>query len=248
MSAQSLIIAGASLATLKDHAGALARPGDQIIWIDEHPNKAGTSTGIYIEDIRELHFAVRAAPPDGETLAVISDAAAMTQQAQNALLKLLEEPRDKLRLILCTKTPELLLDTVRSRCHLTPIGPSGTGTVDLPDATAARIRFMANGSLDETQKLAANAKYFDSRTALFEQAKRFIGSSAYERAAIVAKVATNRAAAMQFIDACLIIYHTLLKTRYSDTMREETDRLLIVYQNLEHNTNAKLQLLHFVIQ
>ena len=107
---------------------------------------------------------------------------------------------------------------------------------------------MANNDVDEMKKLATNAKYYDSRTGLFEQAKLFIGSSAYQRTAIIGKVATNRAAAIEFIDACLVIYRTLLKTRYSETMREEAERLLTTYAALQHNTNAKLQLLNFVVQ
>lgn len=248
MTTQSIIVTGAPLATLKAHAESLAAPGDRLLWIDEHPSKTGTSSGIYIEDVRELQVAVRAAPSRGRIVVVFADAATMTHQAQNALLKLLEEPHEQLQLILCTQHPSHLLDTVRSRCRVVFAAKPGMETVQLPADRAARIQFMAHGDTEEARKLATNTKYFDSRTALFEQAKRFVGSRTYERVAIITKVATSRTAALEFIDACLVIYHTLLKTRYSDTMRQEVERLLATYSDLQHNTNAKLQLLNFVVQ
>lgn len=50
-------------------------------------------------------------------VAIIEPANAMTNQAQNALLKTLEEPPSGVHLILVADEPERLLPTVRSRCQ-----------------------------------------------------------------------------------------------------------------------------------
>jgi DNA polymerase III subunit delta' len=47
---------------------------------------------------------------------LISDAHLMNEEAQNALLKNLEEPPEGIIFILCTPFPNLLRDTIRSRC------------------------------------------------------------------------------------------------------------------------------------
>lgn len=47
---------------------------------------------------------------------IIESADMMNPSAQNALLKILEEPPRHVRFILTAETPSLLLDTVRSRC------------------------------------------------------------------------------------------------------------------------------------
>ncbi len=47
---------------------------------------------------------------------LISDAHMMNEEAQNALLKNLEEPPDGIVFILCTPYPNLLRETIRSRC------------------------------------------------------------------------------------------------------------------------------------
>lgn len=54
---------------------------------------------------------------------VIDPADAMNVQAQNALLKTLEEPPDDTVLVLVSATPDELLPTIRSRCLRVPFGP-----------------------------------------------------------------------------------------------------------------------------
>lgn len=68
---------------------------------------------------------------------IIRDAQTLNQSAQNAILKLLEEPPGGACFILCADNAAALLDTVRSRC----VEWSGTASADtVEDAeTAARI-------------------------------------------------------------------------------------------------------------
>jgi DNA polymerase III delta prime subunit len=54
----------------------------------------------------------------GAKVYIIRDADCMNMQAQNAFLKLLEEPPASARFVLCAENPEKLLPTVRSRCLL----------------------------------------------------------------------------------------------------------------------------------
>ncbi len=54
---------------------------------------------------------------------LISDAHLMNDESQNALLKNLEEPPAGIIFILCTPYPNLLRETIRSRCWLIPFQP-----------------------------------------------------------------------------------------------------------------------------
>ena len=56
-------------------------------------------------------------------IAVVEDAERMNEDAQNALLKLLEEPPPRTVLVLCAGEEEALLPTVRSRCTKVRLGP-----------------------------------------------------------------------------------------------------------------------------
>lgn len=78
----------------------------------------GDSRAIKIDQVRRLmDFCARTAHYDGARLALIAPAEALNRNAQNALLKTLEEPGEGLVLILVSHQPSLLLPTVRSRCQ-----------------------------------------------------------------------------------------------------------------------------------
>ncbi|MCP4250362.1 MAG: DNA polymerase III subunit [bacterium] len=87
---------------------------------------------------------------------IIREADRITIQAQNALLKTLEEPPDTTFLILLVSSLDRLLPTTRSRCHLTPFGALPTQFIvdelsrrvaDIPPERAALVARFSAGSL-----------------------------------------------------------------------------------------------------
>jgi len=79
---------------------------------------------IKIEPIRDLSYKLALLPYDGKRkIAVIDDAHLMTQEASNALLKVLEEPKSGTHLILITDNPHRLLPTISSRAQKISFGP-----------------------------------------------------------------------------------------------------------------------------
>ncbi len=79
---------------------------------------------IRVDRIRSLQEQFRYAPVEGRfRVALIDDADRMNPQAQNALLKTLEEPPAGRILILVSARPSVLLPTVRSRCRRIRFGP-----------------------------------------------------------------------------------------------------------------------------
>jgi len=72
---------------------------------------------ITVDQIRELKRDVPVIPNDSEKKAyIVRDAGAMNINAQNAFLRILEEPPAHAVFILSTDNPAALLPTVRSRC------------------------------------------------------------------------------------------------------------------------------------
>ena len=75
-------------------------------------------TAISIDDIRELQERLGFLPYEGKRKAVlITGAEAMTTEAANAFLKILEEPSPTTNFILTTDRPNALLSTILSRCQ-----------------------------------------------------------------------------------------------------------------------------------
>jgi len=70
-----------------------------------------------IDDAREIIAIANVAPIGGKCRVIIYDEAhKLTNEAQNALLKVLEDTPETTYFILCSTDPEKLLKTIRSRC------------------------------------------------------------------------------------------------------------------------------------
>lgn len=95
------------------------------------PRGAGSPSGprdlrsfVLVDQIRELSRVAALAPRYGARRVIIIDPAdRMNHEAQNALLKTLEEPPARCVLLLVAARPQLLLPTVRSRCFAVGFGP-----------------------------------------------------------------------------------------------------------------------------
>jgi DNA polymerase-3 subunit delta' len=115
----------------------------------------GASRSLPIERIRELIAWTGArAFRRGRKVAVLRDAERMTEEAQNALLKTLEEPPPGTVLLLVSSRPAKLLETVRSRCRLVrfrPLGREETQSVlerrpEVPPGESAALAVLSGGS------------------------------------------------------------------------------------------------------
>jgi DNA polymerase-3 subunit delta' len=83
---------------------------------------------VLVDQIRELSRVAALAPRQSARRVIVIDPAdRMNHEAQNALLKTLEEPPPRCVLILVAARHQLLLPTVRSRCFAVGFGPLRTG-------------------------------------------------------------------------------------------------------------------------
>jgi DNA polymerase III delta' subunit len=89
----------------------------------------------------------------GARVAIVEQAHRLNEDAQNALLKMLEEPPPGVTIVLCADDEECLLPTVRSRCVRVRLGAVGgreierwLGELGVADAPrAARLARLADG-------------------------------------------------------------------------------------------------------
>ena len=145
---------------------------------------------IKVDDVREIIRAVGYAPLEAPIRVVlIEDAHRLNNQATNALLKTLEEPPAHTVFFLTTPDPELILQTVRSRCQLVRFSP-------LPKAKLIKrldaheqdqvhsIATFAEGSIERAkelltspEKLALRAEACDVLLELWEACPRISSRS-----------------------------------------------------------------------
>jgi len=98
---------------------------------------------ISVEQIRDIVAGAGMRPYEGRTKVFIIDPAeALSPSGSNSLLKTLEEPARDTVFVLLTKSPDLLLPTIRSRCQQIYIGGAVETDLELAaEIVAALTRF-----------------------------------------------------------------------------------------------------------
>ncbi len=133
-----------------------------------HPDvlavEAGDGGSITVDAVRGAMGQARYRPFEGQRRVIVIDGAdQLGPQAQNALLKTLEEPPDASQFVLVTARPDLLFATVRSRCQRLAFGQLGMAEVtdvlqrDLgrDESTALASAASAGGSVGHAVRLAS---------------------------------------------------------------------------------------------
>jgi len=118
------------LAVPPDHTvsrliSALTHPDVLLIRRPWDPERKRVRTVVVVDEVRRLRsfFSQHASSNGGYRIAIVDSADDMNIQAQNSLLKILEEPPARGLLLLISQVPGALLPTTRSRCRLLTLRP-----------------------------------------------------------------------------------------------------------------------------
>ena len=143
-----------------------------------------SKTTIPIDDIREMIKLCSSYPLEGGNRIIqIINAEDMTTQAQNCLLKILEEPPENNYFILTSSHPEQLLLTIKSRCRITKLKPWDEEQIIrilTENGTSKKKAHLAasacNGSIGYAKQLVDDESYWKTReetiTAFFSNEER----------------------------------------------------------------------------
>lgn len=184
---------------------------------------------------------------------VIDSADKMTRSAQNALLKLLEEPREGMHLLLTTSQPSLLLPTIHSRvvsAEIRRITKAQTEAlldelnVDNP-TKRAQLLFIAEGLPSEIKKLATDESYLEERSSYIRNAREFLQADTYKKFTVIEKYKENRASALLFLnDTAKLLAQNISR---NDSLAKELSKVLDVIDRIEANGNVRLWLATLVV-
>ena len=243
----------------------LATIARTIAWRDlanfvQPTNKDGTvdtsNKGIIrIPQIRELIDQTRSKFTSRQVI-IVDDADKMNTQAQNAFLKLLEEPAPNIHFILTSHSSHRLLPTVLSRVQRITVRPiaaelSRRQITKLGITDARKIQqlmFLASGRPAELSRLHASETLLNQRAALMADARELIQGKPYARAIVASRYATDRANTLQLLELAESIIHFSLTNTPSNVLVQTADRLATTYERIAANGNVRLQLMNFVIQ
>jgi len=206
---------------------------------------------ISIERVRTLYEQTRSIQ-DGKRVIIIDDADSMSPDAQNALLKLLEEPVENVHFVLTTHAPNQLLSTIRSRAQaIRVLNIDETMSKQLLanyslDATKhAQTLFLASGRPAELTRLAEDEEYFAAKAGVVSDARTFLQTDAYGRLMVIKKY-TDRAGALEFLTMCgQLLRFSFLKQK-NVSAAENMEVFDLVMKRIEANGHARTHLMHLV--
>lgn len=132
---------GTACGRCRDCRKALAGIHPDVIRIERESGEDGKPRReLYVSQIRTLCLDACVLPNEAAyKVYILPEADKMNEAAQNALLKLLEEPPEHAALILCVGNQESLLPTVRSRCTVRQYSGQEAAFSDEADAGAQQL-------------------------------------------------------------------------------------------------------------
>jgi hypothetical protein len=142
---------------------------------------------------------------------LVEDADMMTREAQNAFLKLLEEPPEDAVCILTLAKPQRLLATVRSRLQIIQIHkPSVEDVAELFHAqgiestTVEKALMLSGGNIADAYKLLTSETGTVTDLSV-ELVKSTLASDTFTRLAAVDKLVGDRIAAERYVDTLILV-------------------------------------------
>ncbi len=170
-------------------------PPESVLWYcGECPNCAKIISGVHpdfsiivpsgnsikIAQIREMQLRISLKANESELKTwLIDDAERMTEEAQNCLLKVLEEPPGRSLIILVAQDREMLLPTISSRCHSVRLGTVDMRTMAewasrelrLPQQRAQVLAVLSGGLPGRLASLASDSDYFAVRDSIIARVR-----------------------------------------------------------------------------
>lgn len=214
--------------------------------------KDGKSIGI--DEVREIKRAFSlSANRDSKIsrFAVIEDASKLTPEAQNSLLKLIEELPERTIIALVADNISEILQTIKSRCFYIPVVPIEKEKALKYAEKNGKDLLYANKIYNLSEGRASYfVRYLEDNEEVFSQvelAKKFFASSVFDRQAIVESLIKKEFDLQSFISTMKITAKAGMYGTQEEASRHRWKKILKKITNAEtqlsQNSNTKLTLL-----
>ncbi|MDO4621373.1 MAG: DNA polymerase III subunit delta' [Eubacteriales bacterium] len=149
---------------------------------------------------------------------IVSDASKMTPQAQNAILKTIEEPPAYAIIMLLADNPEALLPTIRSRCVTLRLKPVSDEEIKqylmqhmhVPDYQAEIDAAFAQGNVGRAKRIAESAEFTEMVESAIYLVKRSKEMEVYEMVDAVREIPQEKQSIYDLLDVFVLWFHDVL--------------------------------------
>lgn len=185
-----------------------------VVWVKRERASLG------VEEIREqLCNTMEIKPFSSEyKIYVVPEAEKMTEAAQNALLKTIEEPPEYGIVILLTSNISELLPTIQSRCLTLEFRPLSQVAVEdylrthcqVPDYMAKASAAFAQGNLGKAIRYAGSEDFIERKDSIISLLRRVENMSITEMMDVIRDLGTKKDEIRDYIDLMGLWYRDVL--------------------------------------
>ena len=212
---------------------------------------------IKIAQIRKLQSDILVKPYKSYKIYVIDEAQKMTVEAQNALLKTLEEPPKYAIIILITDNKESLLDTIKSRCEIikfTPIPMQEVASyLTMNGIDSKRASLLANfsrGSMKKAIELSESEEFHLMREEVQKYVETFLNGNLIEIMDIQSSIEKYKDQITNVLDLLINYFRDIMmvKENVDNSMIINLDRLIFVKNMSNKTTYSQLSKIIDIIE
>ena len=185
-----------------------------VIWVTREKASLG------VDEIREQLCNTMDIKPFSSPYKIylVPEAEKMTEAAQNALLKTIEEPPEYGIVILMTSNISALLPTIQSRCLTMEFRPLSTAVVEsyvkehcqVPDYQARASAAFAQGNLGKAMRYAKSDDFIERKDHIISLLRHVEQMDLSEMLAVIKDLGTRKDEVRDYIDLMVLWYRDVL--------------------------------------
>ena len=185
-----------------------------VIWVTREKASLG------VDEIREQLCNTMEIKPFSSPYKIylVPEAEKMTEAAQNALLKTIEEPPEYGIVILMTSNISALLPTIQSRCLTMEFRPLSTAVVEsyvkehcqVPDYQARASAAFAQGNLGKAMRYAKSEDFIERKDHIISLLRHVEQMDLSEMLAVIKDLGTRKDEVRDYIDLMVLWYRDVL--------------------------------------
>lgn len=195
---------------------------------------------IKIAQIRELQSDIIVKPHKKYKIYIIDKSEKMTIEAQNALLKTLEEPPEYAIIILIANNKESLLPTIRSRCEIIKFTPIPFMEIKkyltnegIDENRANLLASFSRGSMKKALELAQSNDFYEMKESVQGYIETIMSKDLVEILDIPGKMETYKSDSISVLDMMINLFRDIMisKENIDKSMIINADKIIFI-QNI----------------
>ena len=218
-----------------------------VIWVTREKASLG------VDEIREQLCNTMDIKPFSSPYKIylVPEAEKMTEAAQNALLKTIEEPPEYGIVILMTSNISALLPTIQSRCLTMEFRPLSTAVVEsfvkehcqVPDYQARASAAFAQGNLGKAMRYAKSEDFIERKDHIISLLRHVEQMDLSEMLAVIKDLGTRKDEVRDYIDLKVLWYRDVLLSKATKDINQLLfqDEASYISREASHRSYEKIE-------